>query len=214
MRHKTNMRRRITPNRKIIILCTIFLLHECDVLFFDNKTSSNQNDQQTYPEGCQGYESGDTFPCPCSTGMIHMRNDRTNGRKTKVFNQCRYGIQNGAYHGIDHVDIRSGEGVDMGMAVYSTRLNLCGGNEQECYCTCFNRGAVNGASGFKTSISAEDHDADYGDRQRHGDIGGRKGYVTDCLGLCGPHCEQGDGNGVRYASILIHDICQSTRTIF
>eukprot|EP00551_Chaetoceros_affinis_P006077 CAMPEP_0203669074 /NCGR_PEP_ID=MMETSP0090-20130426/5540_1 /ASSEMBLY_ACC=CAM_ASM_001088 /TAXON_ID=426623 /ORGANISM="Chaetoceros affinis, Strain CCMP159" /LENGTH=240 /DNA_ID=CAMNT_0050533665 /DNA_START=615 /DNA_END=1337 /DNA_ORIENTATION=+ len=167
--------------------------------------------------------------------------------KTIVYNQCSLGIKNGAYHGIHRVRIQStsthghgemgmGMGMAMGMAVYSTTTNsdLCGREvgvgvggglqvqvqeQGQCHCTCFTQDAVDGAVGFRTSTSISSKE---------------KGYVTDCLGLCGPHCEQGKdkdkdssrdkvNNGtttststsskgdirIRYASILIHDICQS-----
>ena len=265
-----------TKRRKKFVLFTLFLLHQCNInIFFftipysyDNNSHFQRQRQHhhqyhrpprdhthihpIHPTGCHGLKSGDTFPCPCSTGMIHMehvppiassfdkrRETQTQIQTTKtiVYNKCSLGIKNGAYHGIYRVRIQSTYG-EMGMAVYSTtnNLDLCGrevggglgagaggedgnngnGNdnhEQEgeqqgkCHCTCFTQDAVDGAVGFQTSTSISSKE---------------RGYITDCLGLCGPHCEQGKGKGkgsrdkvnsskggIRYASILIHDICQS-----
>lgn len=188
----------------------LFLLHHYDISNLIPKkrpvSRINRIGNETFWEnskGCQGYESGHTFPCPCSTGMIHVNNEDDVKNRTIVFNQCILGRENGAHYGIDRVQIRSKDYGEMGMAVYSADLNLCGGEQNECFCTCFDQAAVEGAVGFQTSTSIENngHDSD----------SSRKGYVTDCLGLCGPHCEQGgsSNDGNRYASILIHDICQS-----
>lgn len=138
--------------------------------------------------GCQGRDSGETFNCHCKTGNDHM----TDG--TVVFNQCGKGKDNGALHGEVEVDSDLLGGA-MGMAVYSGKsTDICGGSEKRCKCTCFDIAAVEGSVGFRTSTSKKK---------------GKEGKITDCLGLCGPNCEQGNGNGKRYASILIHDICQS-----
>ena len=204
------------PTMKIIMLITLFLLHQFDLQNLITKTSLISRSHLEngmflgHPNGCQGHESGYTFPCPCSTGMIHMNNNKNNEEdtllkrkvRTIVFNQCILGRKNGAYYGIDRVQIRSKDHGEMGMAVYSAHLNLCGGKDRECFCTCFDQDAVEGAVGFRTSISIRNHD---------NNSEALEGYVTDCLGLCGPHCEQGgnSNDGNRYASILIHDICQS-----
>jgi len=135
--------------------------------------------------GCQGRSSGDTWNCHCKTGMDHMTDD------TVVFNQCSKGKEKGAYHGEEVVD--RALVTNMGMAVYSGKSPyICGGNKKKCKCTCFDMDAVEGTVDFQTSAST----------------GNGAGLVTKCLGLCGPNCEQGD-DGIRYASILIHDICQS-----
>eukprot|EP00548_Thalassiothrix_antarctica_P000261 CAMPEP_0194146992 /NCGR_PEP_ID=MMETSP0152-20130528/22454_1 /TAXON_ID=1049557 /ORGANISM="Thalassiothrix antarctica, Strain L6-D1" /LENGTH=205 /DNA_ID=CAMNT_0038847655 /DNA_START=15 /DNA_END=632 /DNA_ORIENTATION=+ len=137
--------------------------------------------------GCQGKASGDTFNCHCKTGNVHMTDD------TVVFNQCDKGKKNGAFHG--EKEVNSNLVTNMGMAVYSGKsTDSCGGSEKRCKCTCFDMEAVEGSVDFRTSTSKKK---------------GKPGKVTDCLGLCGPNCEQGDGGGIRYASILIHDICQS-----
>ena len=174
---------------------------------------SNRNEESVIhletQYSCHGHDSGFTFPCSCSTGMTNMYGndfDLTSDRdgierigKTLVFNQCPKSRRNGALYGTHRVTIRSKEHGDMGMAVYSAHLNICGGKEDQCFCTCFDQDAVEGAAGFRTSISKESHGQDDEKLQ---------GYVTDCLGLCGPNCQQGKG-GTRFASILIHDVCQS-----
>lgn len=192
----------------------LFLLHYFDISNLIPKTSLVSKIRTTgnetfwdHSKGCQGHESGYTFPCPCSTGMINVNKNEDNEEegvtnRTIVFNQCKLGRENGAYYGTDRVRIRSKDYGEMGMAVYSADLDLCGGEHNKCFCTCFDQGAVEGAVGFRTSTSINNN-GQYSDSS--------KGYVTDCLGLCGPHCEQGgsSNDGNRYASILIHDVCQS-----
>mmetsp|Transcript_33744 Transcript_33744/g.39316 ORF Transcript_33744/g.39316 Transcript_33744/m.39316 type:complete len:234 (+) Transcript_33744:431-1132(+) len=172
-----------------------FLLHTRthELIFILATRTSSQDIVETTTKSkltilhsCKGYNSGHTFPCPCYIGMKQMNDD------TVVFNQCQLGIRNGAHHGRTQVKIHPNS---MGMAVYSNQLNLCGGKEGSCHCTCFDQDSVKGEVGFRTSISIDGDDV--------------PGFMTDCLGLCGPNCTQGDGKGVRFASILVHDICQS-----
>lgn len=196
-------RQRQALSSKAAILFTLFLLHNIDtgvIVEFVGSTKDKGDGDFIHPTGCHGFVSGHTFPCPCSTGMIHVNTEETKSR-TFVFNQCPLGIKNGAFHGTDSVKIESKGIGEMGMAVYSVNLSICGGDRRECYCTCFDKDAVDGAVGFQTSISMEDMNNDKDEAPG--------GFVTDCLGLCGPNCEQGLGFGKRYASILIHDVCQS-----
>jgi len=187
---------------KIVNLFTLFLLHYIHLL---NICDFNDINVKSIPVlySCQGYKSGHTFPCHCDTGMTNINKEgESTGPKTIVFNQCYLGRRNGAYHGSNPVHIKSNDG-EMGLAVYSIKHGICGGEDRECFCTCFNQKAVEGDAGFRTSISIHDL------HSNENDLSG--GLVTDCLGLCGPHCLQGGGDitKVRYASILIHDVCQS-----
>ena len=135
--------------------------------------------------GCQNVPSGHSFECNCETGQSDMMDD------TVVFNQCSFGKSKGAKNGRDRVVLKPGA---MGMAVYSPRRGLvCGGLERECTCTCFDQAAVDGDVAFRTFESTSS-DA--------------QGAETLCLGLCGRDCLKGK-NGERYASILVHDVCQS-----
>jgi hypothetical protein len=135
--------------------------------------------------GCQNMPSGYSFECNCETGQSDMRDN------TIVFNQCRFGKAKGAKHGLAPVKLKPGA---MGMAVYSPRRGIvCGGLKRECTCTCFNQAAVDGGVVFRTLKSTSST---------------AQGSETRCLGLCGRDCLKGK-NGDRYASILIHDVCQS-----
>ena len=117
----------------------------------------------------------------------------------------------------------------MGMAVYSPySRNLCGeSNSRQCVCTCFHQEAVDGQANFRTrrellsveeeeekdpsrsfQIQVEQPAARVPIQENETEVDERFGLVTDCLGLCGPNCKQGR-DGKRYASILIHDVCQS-----
>uniref|UniRef100_A0A7S2GV14 Uncharacterized protein n=1 Tax=Helicotheca tamesis TaxID=374047 RepID=A0A7S2GV14_9STRA len=150
-------------------------------------------DTGAYPvaTGCQGRDPGDTWKCHCKTGKKHMIDNTT------VFNQCRLGKRNGAMHGQAEVKLNDDA---MGMAVYSgDSTDICGGRMKHCKCTCFDKEALDGVASprFRTSISTKI-------KQDVID----PGYKTDCLGLCGANCKGGI-NGKRYASILIHDVCQS-----
>jgi hypothetical protein len=147
---------------------------------------------KAYPvgKGCENLASGDTYNCHCKTGQDDMDDD------TIVFNQCKLGKERGATHGEAVVDLQG----NMGLAVYSGKsTSICGGSERRCKCTCFNEDAVSGSTStpFQTSTSTKKK------------IGVTyPGYETYCLGLCGENCNAGF-DGPRYASILIHDVCQS-----
>ena len=146
-----------------------------------------------YPvgRGCNGRQSGDTWNCDCKTG-----GDDVYDNSTLVFNQCRYAKGRGALYGKDNVGLNG----RMGMAVYSGKSRgICGGYNRRCKCTCFDEDAVSGVSEprFRTNESF----------QERSDLR-QPGYYTDCLGLCGANCLAGV-DGPRFASILIHDICQS-----
>jgi hypothetical protein len=198
--------------QKTLFILTLVLLHQLNsCIFCDNENQAKSNDCSRNEneslslnlKHCRRYESGYTFPCDCSTGMVHVREEDGLPRLL-VFNQCNFGRKNGALNGIDRVEINTKERGEMGLAVYSAQRDICGGKEKKCFCTCFDQDAVEGSVAFKTSISIVDsHNV-----LKESSTGG---YITDCLGLCGPHCEQGgnDNSGYRYASILIHDICQS-----
>ena len=141
-----------------------------------------------YPigRGCEGRSSGDTYNCHCKTGTNDMDDD------TVVFNQCSLGKNRGAEHG--ETEVTSDLVTNMGLAVYSGKsTDICGGSDRRCKCTCFNMDDVNGPGGFRTSSSKKKN---------------KPGKDTKCLGLCGANCEAGN-DGKRYASILIHDVCQS-----
>lgn len=151
--------------------------------FNESKSTSYITD---YPivDGCNERTSGETFNCSCATGTDNMLDE------TVVFNECFFGKRNGAISGKSMINLND---QGMGMAVYSGfSTDICGEVRKECQCTCFDQASVDGAVQFKTSSSAE----------------GGEGLVTDCLGLCGANCEAGI-DGKRYASILVHDICQS-----
>lgn len=152
----------------------------------DDTTMSTTTTTSHVLVGCQGKNSGDSFSCSCSTGMIHvMDND-----KTLVFNQCYDGIINGALNGVQGIDL---ENDTMGLAVYSPfSRNLCD-PQDNCICTCFDKESVQGnqASFHTKSPQFED------------------GLISDCLGLCGPQCALGVNVTTRFANILIHDVCQS-----
>ena len=145
-----------------------------------------------YPigRGCVDRDSGETWNCHCKTGTNDMYDD------TIVFNQCSLGKDRGASHGEMPVELNG----RMGMAVYSGKsTSICGGSDTRCKCTCFDEAAVDGVSEprFQTDKSS---------KKKNGVT--YPGYFTDCLGLCGANCKAGM-DGPRYASILIHDICQS-----
>ena len=183
---------------KFTLILMLIIERQPDLLLskMDSNTSSLRTAKSSVPvyaSGCIGKKSGDTFECHCGTGKKHILDG------TLVYNECQEGIRNGSLHGTDHVKLTPSIS-QMGMAVYSPfSRRLCGqGDSNQCHCTCFQQAAVDGAANFRTSISShEDGREDTG-----------PGYITDCLGLCGPHCKQGS-DGKRYASILIHDICQS-----
>lgn len=198
--------------QKTLLIFTLVLLHQLNTsTLFDNENKANKDSDSHKNvnesfflnlEHCRQNDSGYTFPCHCSTGMVHVR-EETGLPRFLVFNQCLQGKRNGSLNGIDRVEINTKERGEMGLAVYSAQRDICGGKENECFCTCFDQAAVEGSIAFKTSISIVDSHDIYQEN--------KGGHISDCLGLCGPHCEQGgnDNSGYRYASILIHDICQS-----
>ena len=113
-----------------------------------------------------------------------------------MFNQCGLGKDRGALHGEMAVELKG----RMGMAVFSGKsTSICGGSGKRCKCTCFDEAAVDGVADqrFRTDKST---------KKKNGVT--YPGYYTDCLGLCGANCNAGV-DGPRYASILIHDVCQS-----
>ena len=179
-----------------ILALLLILQHRSDLQLmqkYDGSLLTIRLAMPSFASGCQGKDPGDTFECYCGTGSNHMKDG------TSVYNECREGIMNGAFHGIDKVTLKSTYPV--GMAVYSPHSRqLCGERDtKQCVCTCFSQEAVDGAADFRTSIVSSFEDG--GEKQI-------RGYITDCLGLCGPNCKQGK-NGKRYASILVHDVCQS-----
>lgn len=133
-------------------------------------------------QGCIGKSPGYTFNCNCYT-------TRTKDG-TPVHSQC---ADARTVSGKDRPKLYKG----VGLAVYSPHHKLIcgavtGSARNRCKCSCFTKADIDGPLAYKTSSST-----------RSG-----PGKGTACLGLCGAHCKAGRGNR-RYASILIHDICQS-----
>lgn len=154
----------------------------------EHSTHSLAADDHHDVVGCQEKESGESFFCSCSTGMMNVM-DKNDDKTLLVFNQCYKGIRNGAFHGIQEVAL---ENDTKGLAVYSPfSRNLCD-PQDKCVCTCFDKESVQGKVSFHTKS------------QQFGN-----GLISDCLGLCGPHCALGVNVTTRYANILIHDVCQS-----